>query len=42
MHLGLIDPEAKPHSARTLFAKYRRELVGAFRIGCEGDFSWLT
>ena len=40
--LGLIDAEAKPHSARTLFAKYRRELVGAFRIGCEGDFSWLT
>jgi AAA domain len=39
--LGLIDAEAKPHSARTLFAKYRRELVGAFRIGCEGDFSWL-
>jgi AAA domain len=42
VHLGLIDPEAKAHSARTLFAKYRRELVGAFRIGCEGDFSWLT
>jgi hypothetical protein len=40
--LGLIDAEAKPHSARTLFAKYRRELVGAFRIGCEGDFSWLV
>jgi hypothetical protein len=42
VHLGLIDAEAKPHSARTLFAKYRRELVGAFRIGCEGDFSWLV
>jgi hypothetical protein len=39
--LGLIDAEAKPHSARTLFATFRRELVAANCIGCEGDFSWL-
>jgi hypothetical protein len=39
--LGLIDAEAKPHSARTLFAKFRRELVAANRIGCEGELSWL-
>jgi hypothetical protein len=38
--LGLIDPD-KPHSARTLFNKFRRELVAANRIACEGDFSWL-
>ena len=38
--LGMIDP-GKPHSARTLFNKYRRELVAANRIACEGDFSWL-
>jgi hypothetical protein len=39
--LGLIDAEAKPHSARTLFATFRRELVAADRIACEGDYSWL-
>jgi AAA domain len=39
--LGLIDPEAKPASARTLFAKYRRELVAANRIACEGKLSWI-
>ena len=38
--LGLIDPETKANSARTLFNKYRRELVGANRIGCQGDLSW--
>jgi hypothetical protein len=41
VRLGLIDPQAKPHSARTLFARFRRELVGANRIACEEDFSWL-
>jgi hypothetical protein len=39
--LGLIDAEAKPHSARTLFAKFRRELVAANRIACEEELSWL-
>ena len=39
--LGLIDTEANAHSARTLFAKFRRELVAANRIACEGEFSWL-
>jgi hypothetical protein len=41
VHLGLIDASAKPHSARTLFAKFRRELVAANRIACDGDLSWL-
>ncbi len=39
--LGLIDAQAKPHSSRTLFAKFRRELVAANRIACEGELSWL-
>ncbi len=38
--LGLID-QSKVNSARTLFNKFRRELVAANRIACEGDFSWL-
>jgi AAA domain len=38
--LGLVDM-GKPDSARSLFSKYRRELVAANRIACEGDFSWL-
>jgi hypothetical protein len=40
-HLGMIDPTGKRDSARTLFNRWRRELVAAFRIGCEGDSSWL-
>jgi hypothetical protein len=39
--LGMIDPDGKPGSARTLFGRWRRELVAAFRIGCEEDLSWL-
>jgi hypothetical protein len=38
--LGMIDPKGKADSARTMFARWRRELVAAFRIGCEGDWSW--
>jgi hypothetical protein len=38
--LGMVDLEGKAHSARTLFLRWRRELVAAFRIGCEGDLSW--
>lgn len=41
VHLGLIDVEAKAHSARTLFSKFRRELIAANRIACEEDWSWL-
>ena len=37
--LGLID-QSKSHSARTLFSKFRRELVAANLIACEGDMSW--
>jgi hypothetical protein len=38
--LGMVDLKEKGHSARTLFLRWRRELVAAFRIGCEGDLSW--
>ena len=38
---SLIDLAGKPHSARTLFNKFRRELVAANRIATEGDMSWL-
>jgi len=38
--LGLIDPEAKPASARSLFSKFRRELVAANLVACQGDLSW--
>jgi AAA domain len=37
---GLIDMTAKAHSARTLMASFRRELVSADRIACEGDWQW--
>lgn len=40
VRMGLITA-VKPDSARTLFAKFRRELVAANRISCDGDFSWL-
>ena len=38
---GLIDPEAKGANARSLISKYRRELVSADRVACEGDYTWL-
>jgi hypothetical protein len=31
----------KKDSARTLFNKFRRELVAANRIACEEHFSWM-
>jgi hypothetical protein len=42
VRLGLIDKEARPDSARSLFSKYRRELVTSYRIGCDGDWSWTV
>jgi hypothetical protein len=38
--LGLIDREAKPDSARTLFSKHRRELVACNVIACNEDYAW--
>jgi AAA domain len=38
--LGLIDLEKKAHSGRTLFAKYRRELIDHDQIACNEDFAW--
>ena len=40
VRLRLIDPEAKPGSARALFSKYRTELIGANLIACDGDLVW--
>jgi hypothetical protein len=38
---GLIDLEGKASSARTLMNTFRRDLVAANRIACEGEFQWL-
>lgn len=38
---GLIDTGVKAHSARTLFARYRRELVAANLVACEGEWTWV-
>jgi hypothetical protein len=40
VRLGLLD-RGKPHSARTLFAKYRRELVAHNLVACDNDLVWL-
>jgi hypothetical protein len=40
--LGLIDPAAKPGSARALFSKNRRELIAAKHVACNGDLTWLV
>jgi hypothetical protein len=41
VRLKLIDQDAKPHSARTLFAKYRLELISANRVVCNDNFAWV-
>ena len=38
---GLIDLEGKAASARTLMNRFRKELVEANRIACEGPLQWL-
>jgi phage/plasmid primase-like uncharacterized protein len=38
--LGLIDTKTKPNSARAMLAHYRRRLVSAYRVTCDGDWSW--
>ena len=38
--LGLLDLD-KPHSARTLFGKYKRELIAANLIACNNELVWL-
>jgi hypothetical protein len=38
---GLIDIQGKRDSARTLMNTFRRDLVAANRIVCEGDLQWL-
>jgi hypothetical protein len=38
---GLIDIEGKPNSARTLVNTFRRDLVAANLIACDGDLQWL-
>jgi AAA domain len=39
--LGLIDTEARAHSARTLLGKHRRELVQCNLVACHEDLTWL-
>jgi hypothetical protein len=41
VRFGLIDKKQKPDSARAMFSRYRRELVAAARIACDGDLTWL-
>jgi hypothetical protein len=38
--MGLIDPQAKPDSARTLLSKARRELIAANWIACNETDAW--
>lgn len=38
---GLIDLKGKPDSARSLMNTWRRELIAANRIACDGDLSWM-
>jgi hypothetical protein len=38
---GMIEPEDRPESAKSLFYRWRRELIAASRIACEGDLTWL-
>jgi AAA domain len=40
VRLGLLDPEGKADAARSLFSKYRRELVTAEWVGCNADLAW--
>jgi hypothetical protein len=39
IRLGLIDVD-EPDSKRALISKYRRELIAAEWIACNGDFVW--
>jgi len=38
---GLIDVKRNEKSATTMFNRFRRELVAANLIACEGDLQWL-
>jgi hypothetical protein len=38
---GLVDSARNAKSALTMFNRFRRELVAANRIACEGDLSWI-
>ncbi len=41
MTRGLIDPQAKPDSARALFSRAKRQLIACNQIACNGDLTWL-
>jgi hypothetical protein len=38
---GLVDLAGNAKSARTLMNTFRRELVAANHIACEGELQWL-
>ena len=41
VRMGLIDA-GNPPSARSLFSKHRRELIGENHVACDNDFAWLV
>jgi hypothetical protein len=40
VRMRLIDPDARPDSARSLFSRHRKNLVVSNLIACDGDFAW--
>jgi hypothetical protein len=38
---GLIEPTAKPNSARSLFSQNKLRLIGANRIACNDTMAWI-
>lgn len=43
VQIGLIDGgNPFPPASRSLFSKYRRELIGANHIACDDSFAWLV
>ena len=39
---GLIDPEAKPASARSLFSRHKLELIKANHVACNETMAWIV
>jgi hypothetical protein len=38
---GLIDPTAKPDAARSLFSKYKLQLIAANWIAANTEAAWI-
>jgi len=39
--LGLIEPDMKPDAARSLFSKYKRELIALNLVACSETHAWM-